>query len=205
MAIAERGRCSRAKGRYHISFILQPLSPPLSTVNELPGTPDPHSKSRRKRDMDALQEIGAALVELNKQQIAEIDLPESLREAVLAAQDMKTHEARRRQLQYIGKLMRQVDPEPIRVKLEGWRSTSVEQAAQLHHVERWRERLLAEPEALALFVAEHPGTDVQQLRTLIRNTTQERERGKPPRHYRALFRMIRELVESRRREAAPSV
>ena len=194
---------SRAKGRYHSSFDFAAI--PCIPVNELPGIPDPHSKSRRKRDMDALQEIGAALVELNSQQIAEIDMPEALRDAVLEAQGMKTREARRRQLQYIGKLMRQVDPAPIQAKLDGWRSTSAEQSAQLHHVERWRERLLAEPEALALFVAEHPGTDVQQLRTLIRNTAQEREQGKPPKHFRALFRMIRELDEARRRDAAPSV
>ncbi|MGE0559608.1 MAG: ribosome biogenesis factor YjgA [Burkholderiales bacterium] len=166
-------------------------------MNELPGTPDPLSKSQRKRDMDALQAIGEELTQLNEQQLATVDLPESLRDAVLAARAMKRNEARRRQMQYVGKLMRQVDPAPIRAKLDGWRSASGEHVAQLHRIERWRERLLAEPEALALFVADHPAADIQQLRTLIRNTAQERERGKPPKHFRALFQMIRELVAAK--------
>lgn len=163
-------------------------------MNELPGTPDPLSKSQRKRDMDALQAIGEELTQLNEQQLAGIDLPESLRDAVLAARAMKRNEARRRQMQYVGKLMRQVDPAPIRSKLDGWLSASGAHTAQLHRIERWRERLLDEPEALALFVADHPDADTQQLRTLIRNTVQERERGKPPKHFRALFQMIRDLV-----------
>ena len=87
---------------------------------------------------------------------------------------MKRNEARRRQVQYVGKLMRYVDPAPIQARLDGWRSTSAGHTAQLHHIERWRERLLAEPDALALFIAEHPAADTQQLRTLIRNTEFER-------------------------------
>lgn len=173
-----------------------------SPVNEIPEAPDPLSKSQRKRDMDALQGIGEELTQLNEQQLASIDLPESLRDAVLAARAMKRNEARRRQLQYIGKLMRQVDPAPIRARIDGWRSASVGHTAQLHRIERWRERLLAEPEALALFIADHPDADTQQLRTLIRNTEYERTHGKPPKSFRALFQMIHTLVEARDRGSA---
>lgn len=162
----------------------------------------PPSKTRRKQDMDALQDIGGALIDLNDQQLASIALPETLRDAVLEARRLRANGARRRQLQYIGKLMRQVDPAPIREKLDGWRSTSAAQTAQLHRIERWRERLLAEPGALAEFIADHPGADIQQLRTLVRNTELERVRGKPPKHFRALFQMVRGLVEARDRAAA---
>ena len=171
-------------------------------MNELPGTPDPLSKSQRKRDMDALQDIGEELTQLNEQQLAGVELPESLRDAVLVARTMKRNEARRRQMQYIGKLMRQVDPAPIRARIDGWRSASVAHTAQLHHIERWRERLLADPDALALFITEHPDADTQQLRTLIRNTEYERTHGKPPKSYRALFQMIRALIEAPDRGSA---
>lgn len=154
------------------------------------------SKSQRKRDMDALQETGAALVALGEKQLAAIELPEDLREAVTAARAISAFGARRRQLQYIGKLMRRVDPAPIRAQLEVWRSATAESTAQLHHIERWRERLLAEPLSVSEFIAEFPGTDTQQLRTLIRNTLDERARGKPPKHFRALFQMIRVLLEA---------
>lgn len=159
--------------------------------------PEPPSKSQRKRDMDALQAIGAELVMLNTHQLDSIELPENLREAVVFARSMKPNESRRRQLQYIGKLMRQVDPAPIRARLDALMSVSAEHTAQLHHIERWRDRLVAEPLAVSEFIAAHPGADSQQLRTLIRNVTEERSRGKPPKHYRALFQMIRGLVESR--------
>lgn len=89
-------------------------------MEDTPDFDDLPSKSQRKRDMDALQDIGAELTELNEQQLASIELPENLRDAVLAARVMKRNEARRRQVQYIGKLMRQVDPAPIRVKLDGF-------------------------------------------------------------------------------------
>lgn len=168
-------------------------------MEDTPDFDDLPSKSQRKRDMDALQDIGAELTELNEQQLASIALPENLRDAVLVARGMKHNEARRRQVQYIGKLMRQVDPAPIRVKLDGFLSVSAEQTAQLHHIERWRERLLAEPQSVSEFIAAYPQADSQQLRTLIRNTAEERARAKPPKHFRALFQMIRELVEAHNR------
>ncbi len=170
-------------------------------MEDIPDFDEPPSKSQRKRDMDALQDIGAELIALNDQQLASVDMPENLRDAVTEARRLHPHEALRRQLQYIGKLMRDIDPAPIRAKLNSWLSVSAEHTAQLHHIERWRERLLADPQAVSEFVAEFPGTDTQQLRTLIRNTEQERDRGKPPKHFRALFQMIRELTEARDRDS----
>jgi len=107
---------------------------------------------------------------------------------------MTRHEARRRQLQYIGKLMRRIDPEPLRAKIETWKSVSAEHVALLHGIERWRDRLLDEPDALALLASEYPGADLQQLRTLIRNVQREREQNKPPKNYRALFQLLRSMI-----------
>ncbi|MEQ1772694.1 MAG: ribosome biogenesis factor YjgA [Burkholderiales bacterium] len=155
---------------------------------------DGPSKTQRKNDAHALQTLGAALVALNRERLSQIDLPESLRDAVLAAQRITAHEGRRRQLQFIGKLMRNVDPAPIQARLDEWNSVSKEQIAHLHHIERWRDRLLAEPGALGELATEFPHADLQQLRTLIRNTQREREQSKPPKNYRALFQSLRELM-----------
>jgi len=154
----------------------------------------PPSKSQRKRDMTELQEMGAELLELSAQQLAQIELPDNLHDAVIAARQITKFEARRRQLQYIGKLMRTIDPEPIRARLDLWKTTSDEHKAWLHNLERWRDRLLADEAALHELVGAHPQADIQQLRTLIRNTLREREKNKPPKSYRALFQALRELM-----------
>lgn len=175
-----------------------PQIPPSLIVNAYPDdTPvvyDGPSKSRRKADAHALQTLGAELVALNKNQLAQVDMPESLREAVEAAQRIHAHEGRRRQLQYIGKLMRNVDAEPIRIKIEGWKTVSVEETARLHLMERWRDRLIDDPQALQAFAGEYPQADLQQLRTLIRNTQREREQKRPPKSYRALFQLLRDII-----------
>lgn len=156
--------------------------------------PTPPSKSQRKRDMTELQEMGAELLELSAQQLAQIVLPDNLHDAVIAARQITKFEARRRQLQYIGKLMRTIDPEPLRAQLDLWKTTSDEHKAWLHNLERWRDRLLADEAALNELVSAHPRADTQQLRTLIRNSLREREANKPPKSYRALFQVLRELM-----------
>jgi ribosome-associated protein len=155
---------------------------------------DGPSKSRRKADAHALQALGAELVALNRSQLAQIDLPETLREAVEAAQRITAHGGRRRQLQYIGKLMRNVDAAPIRAKIEGWKSVSVEETARLHLIERWRDRLIDDAEALQDFAAEYPRADLQQLRALIRNVSRERAQNQPPKSYRAIFQRLRDII-----------
>ncbi len=163
------------------------LNPPVNDETQ-------PSKTRRKQQMTELQDLGAELVELSDQRLAQIELPDSLRDAVTAARRMSKFGARRRQLQYIGKLMRNVDPGPIRARLDVWKNTSREHTAWLHHVERWRERLLADETALNELVSECPHADTQHLRTLIRNALRERESDKPPKSYRALFQALREIL-----------
>jgi len=152
------------------------------------------SKSQRKRDMHDLQTLGAELVELNDDQLAAVDLPELLLDAVQAARGITKHEARRRQLQYIGKIMRHVDPEPIRAQIAAWKAVSAAHTAQLHLVERWRDRLLLEEEAITQLANEYPDADVAQIRLLIRNAARERASEQPPKSYRALFKLLNEMI-----------
>lgn len=164
---------------------------------EAPAHPaEAPSKSRRKAQAHALQTLGAQLVTLNPNQLAQVELPDALREAVQAAQRIHAHEGRRRQLQYIGKLMRNVDPAPIRARIDGWKAVSVEETARLHLIERWRERLLDEPAALQALAREFPLADLQPLRALIRNTQRERLHDKPPKSYRALFQLLRDIIQT---------
>jgi ribosome-associated protein len=151
------------------------------------------SKTRRKREMHELQALGVALVRLPDSQIERIDMPEPLRAAVLEAKRIKSHEAKRRHLQYIGRLMRDVDPAPIRAVLAEVEGNSAQANARHRRLEIWRERLLADDEALTLFAAEHPGADIQALRTLIRNARKESKEGRPPRASRELFRVLKDL------------
>src|SRR3972149_6124030 len=152
------------------------------------------SKTRRKKDMLALQDVGAQLVELNEQQLESMQLPEALLEAVQEARRLTKHEARRRQMQYIGRLMRDIDAAPIRDRIEERLGQGREHTAQLHALERWRDELLAADPALARFLQEHPGADSQKLRTLIRNARREQSAASPPKSYRELFRALRETI-----------
>jgi ribosome-associated protein len=151
------------------------------------------SKTRRKREMLELQALGAALAALPDGQLARIELQDELREAVLEARRIKSHEAKRRQMQYIGRLMRGLDPEPIRAQLAAVEGGSAQAAAAHRRVEAWRERLLEDDAALTDFAGGHPGADLQKMRTLIRNAREEQRQGKPPRAYRELFRMLKSL------------
>ena len=152
------------------------------------------SKTRKKKDMLALQDLGVKLVELNEQQLGTMQLPEPLLAAVREARRLTRHEARRRQMQYIGRLMRDIDPAPIRDRLDEWRGQGREHTAQLHALERWRDDLLAGDPALERFLREYPGADSQQLRTLIRNARREQGAALPPKSYRELFRVLRDVV-----------
>ena len=154
------------------------------------------SKTKRKQEMTALQSLGAKLVDLPASQIAELPMEERLREALLEAKRITSHEAKRRQMQYVGRLMREIDPAPLRERLEAMTGHSARAAARHRRLEAWRERLLADDEALTAFAAEHPGADLQALRTLIRNTRKEQKQAKPPRAYRELFRLIKECSDS---------
>jgi ribosome-associated protein len=154
------------------------------------------SKTRKKREMHGLQALGVALMRLSDSQFEIIEIPEKLREALLEAKRIKSHEAKRRQMQYIGRLMRDVDPAPIRSRLAELEGNSAQAAARHRRLEAWRERLLGDDEALTAFAAEHPGADLQALRTLIRNARKEAALAKPLRAYRELFRVLKEIESS---------
>ena len=154
------------------------------------------SKTKRKQEMTALQSLGAKLVALPESQLADMPMDEALREALLEAKRIKSHEAKRRQLQYIGRLMRDVDPAPLRERLDAIVGHSAQAAAEHRRLEAWRERLLADDGALTAFAAEHPGADLQAVRALIRNARKEQKEAKPPRAYRELFRLIKECSGS---------
>ena len=151
------------------------------------------SKTRRKREMLELQSLGAALVALPESQIGAMRLETRLLQAVLDAKRVKSHEAKRRQLQYIGRLMREVDAEPIRAQLAAVEGSSAQAAAAHRRLEAWRERLLSDDQALTRFASEHPGADMQEIRALIRNARKEQKEGKPPRAYRELFRVLKTI------------
>ena len=152
------------------------------------------SKTARKRAMHELQTLGERLVGLNAEQLAAIALPEDLQDAIERARHITKHEARRRQLQYIGRLMRDVDPEPIREKLKVWDGVSIEETARLHRIERWREKLLEDDGGVDALVRVHPGVDTRLLGALVRKAREERSAGQPPRAYRELFRALRNII-----------
>jgi len=157
------------------------------------------SKSRRKRQMKDLQDVGAALVKLSREQLARIDMPESLREAVEACKGITKHEARRRQVQYIGRIMRDVDAGPIAEQLAEIEAPSKRQAALFHVAERWRADLLEQPDAIARFVKEFPEADPHRLRSLAEEAREERRASKPPRRYRELFHVLNALLQDHAR------
>lgn len=144
--------------------------------------------------MHALQKLGVELVALSQERLAAVDLPEPLRDAVTEAQRITDFEGRRRQMQYIGKLMRHIDPEPIRARLAGWNTVTREQTKRFHLVEEWRDRLVADDKAIAEFAAAYGDTDLARLRALVKDVHRERATGGPPKKFRALFRFISEAL-----------
>jgi ribosome-associated protein len=155
------------------------------------------SKTQRKQAMHDLQALGARLVGLNDEQLAAMALEEQLREAIREARRIRSHEARRRQLQYIGKLMREVDAEPIRAWFAALDGESGAATAAHHRIERWRERLLGDDAAFTEFARECPGVDLQPLRTRVREARKERLAGRPPRHFRELFQLVKAALATR--------
>jgi ribosome-associated protein len=163
---------------------------PDETPSQAVPEADRYSKTRRKAEMSALQELGEALVTVGPARRAELDLPERLAEALDEAQRITRREARRRQLQFIGRLMRDIDAAPIRAQLARWTDAPNAEKARLHALERWRERLLIESGALDRLCAEQPAADRARLAALIEAAEAERMRGQPPRAYRELFRAL---------------
>jgi len=154
----------------------------------------PPSKTKIKKQMHDLQDLGKQLTELPKDKWRALDLPEALLEALADYKRITKFGAQKRQLQYIGKLMREVETAPILAKLDAWNGTSREHTAWLHQVEQWRDRLLEDSAALTTLLAQYPQADAQRLRALIRNAQKEKELAKPPKAYREIFQLLREII-----------
>jgi ribosome-associated protein len=152
------------------------------------------SKTQRKRASLSLQDLGKELTRLSAEQLAELELPDRLLDAVLAAQRISKFGALRRQLQYVGRLMHDVDAEAIAARLRTRQGVSREANAYLHRLERWRARLLQDETALEELAESFPGSDTQRLRELVRSARREELEGKPPRSSRALFQELRRIL-----------
>lgn len=153
----------------------------------------PPSKSQKKRDSLALQDLGGELVALSSVQLARVAMPEALRLAVREAHRINSNGARRRQMQYIGRLMREADPAPIQAALDAIKGVSAAAKAREQRLERLRARLMENEQGLADIAIAFASADLQQLRQLRRNALKEQELGKPPRAFREIFRVLREL------------
>ena len=162
------------------------------------------SKSELKRQMDELQKLGAQLVAEPRDRVKRVPMPEDVKDAILMCQTITNHEGRRRQLQFVGKKMRTLTEEEVAViqrTIDSWKGASKAETAALHALERRREKLLTDDKALTALLEENPELDAQHLRTLIRNARKEQAESKPPKAYRELFQILKDLTK---KKAAPS-
>lgn len=166
-------------------------------MNDSPSSADERpSKSQRKREMHARQDLGRQLTELTDAQRGRLALPEALLEAIAQYDRTTGHESRRRQMQYIGKLMRDCDAEAIRAGVAELTGHSRASVARMHRAERLRDRMLEDDAAINEFLAGGPQVDAQWLRAKVRAARQEHVAAKPPRHARELYRWLHEQLES---------
>ena len=155
----------------------------------------PPSKSQRKRAMHELQALGERLIALDPARLAQLELPERLADALVQARGITRHEARRRQMQFIGKLMRDVDPEPLKAALARWQQGPDADRARFAQLEQWRDRMLAQPDGVEQFLDAYPDADRDAFTALVRDAQAERTRGSPPHKARALFRAITKVID----------
>jgi ribosome-associated protein len=166
----------------------------------------PPSKTQLKAEADEKQALGEALLTLRVDLMARLDLPDKLRDAIADAKKITNFEGKRRQMQFIGKLMRPLDPEPIREAINEQLNGSAELTLQLHLAEQWRDKLVADDEALGSWLSEYSATDSQQLRALIRQARKDYKPEKPgeaPRHgkaYREIFQLVKETMKAAQQE-----
>jgi len=175
----------------------------------MPNDPDEHaqekydrpSKSHVKREMLSLLELGKQLVELPPEKLKQLKLAENLFDAVRQAQRITSREGRRRQIHYVGKLMRNAPADEIRAQIEVWENGSRENTLAMHRLEKLRDLLLEDDSALAKLFEEYPHMDLQSMRTLLRaarneakhNATLKAGQDARRKHYRALFHVLKEL------------
>ncbi len=163
------------------------------------------SKSEAKRQSNELQKLGEQLVEAPRDRVKRVEMPEDVKEAILTCQSITNHEGRRRALQFVGKKMRTLDENEVDVikrTIDSWKGASKAETAALHALERRREKLLADDKALTQLLEENPELDVQHLRTLIRNARKEQAENKPPKAYREIFQILKDLGKKKKESAA---
>lgn len=153
------------------------------------------SKTQVKQEMQALRELGAAITQLTLEQQAKIPLSETLRKAVEEAPRIKSNSAKKRHMQFIGKLMRSEDEEEIRSAYDAIVESSHKLTRLQHSIEKWRDTLIQDDSRMETFISQYPNTDRQQLRQLIRTARKEKSENKAPAHARKLFRFVRGTIE----------
>lgn len=152
------------------------------------------SKSEKKREVTALQDLGKRLLELSETQVQAIGIPQELHDALVLARTMKSHSALRRQIQYIGVLMRRADTGPIKQAIDNVDRGQKHKARAFQQLERIRDSLIEGDDTVIEEVSSSfPDADIQKLRQFVRNARKEKKEDRPPRHSRALFRYLREL------------
>lgn len=155
------------------------------------------SKSQLKREMHALQDLGKRMMDLSDEQLAGLPISDRFRLALVESRRIRQHEARRRHLQYIGKVLRQEDdPDAIRRSVEAFDAGSEEHTRRHHLAERWRDQMInGDDDAITGFIEQCPGTDIQHLRNLVRNARRDLAKGKNTGQSRKLFRYLREAID----------
>jgi ribosome-associated protein len=193
----QEDRGPRSSGSRRTAPAAAPADPSAGDLSGGDDTPA-LSKTRRKTEMHDLQSLGETLVRLSAPRLSELGLPERLFDAIEQARAITKHEARRRQMQYIGRLMRDVDPDPIRSRLAQWGTAPAAEKARLAAVERWRERLLTDAAALDQLCVAVPHAERAHLSALVARVHGERARAAPPHAYRELFRALNKLLSPAR-------
>jgi ribosome-associated protein len=159
------------------------------------------SKTQLKQQSHALQDLGVALTALSQQRLDAIDMPESLRDAIEEFRRTRSHEGKRRQMQYVGKLMRNADEDALREAVAAATLGSAQHALALHEAEQWRLALINDDDAMTRWLQAHPGTDTQQLRSLVRAARRDAAglppEARQPKSFRELFQFLRPLLDGR--------
>lgn len=169
----------------------------------LPPGQEPVSKSQRRRDALELKSLASKLIGLNVSRLGRVPLDEDVREAIMEARQIRSNVARKRQLQYVAKLLRRIDPEPVIMALEAFEGEARQLTGRQHRSEAWRDFLVESGDpAVGALMNERRDTDTQTIRQLLRNVRKETVRNRPPASARTLFRVLREMDE---REPLPPV
>ena len=201
----------KLKKGYYVKgqFVAEGSELDLELKRELKGDTEV-SRTDLKRESTELQKLGEDLMHLRADLMVKLNLPEKLLDAIAAAKKITNFEGKRRQMQFVGKLMRQLDPELIEAakrSLAEQYAPSIQDTLLLHQSEQWRDRLIADDDALALWITQHPDTDIQQLRALVRQARKDAitpdvaavSKGLAPRQgkaYRELFQMVRQTLQN---------